>query len=253
MRSPLRIAILECDELVGETKEEYGSLGNLYKRFLEAGAARLEASGVYEQLKFDFSFYDVVYKQEYPDLANIDAVFLSGGRYDSFTPGSNNWISNLVDFIKVLKDDHGQVRIMAVCFGHQIIGRAYGVMSERNDAGWELSVTPVALTETGKQVFGQDSLALHQMHRDILPQYPPSVEKLGHSDRCQVQGIYVKNRVISLQGHPEYTAKFASDLLDRRRGSVLDEKTYQDGKNRVNNPHDGVTVGAAFLKFLLEE
>ena len=91
------------------------------------------------------------------------------------------------------------------------------------------------------------------MHRDVVPRYPPSVEKLGHSDRCDVQGIYVKNRVISLQGHPEYNAKIASEFLDRRRGSVLNDIIYQDGKNRVNNPHDGVTVGAGFLKFLLEE
>jgi GMP synthase-like glutamine amidotransferase len=95
--------------------------------------------------------------------------------------------------------------------------------------------------------------ALHQMHRDIIPLYPPFVEKLGQTDLCNVQGFYVKNRVISLQGHPEYTAKIASEFLDLRRGSVLDETTYQDAKNRVDNPHDGVIVGAGFLRFLLEE
>lgn len=91
------------------------------------------------------------------------------------------------------------------------------------------------------------------MHCDIVPWYPPSVEKLGHTGRCDVQGFYVKNRVISLQGHPEYTDKIACELLDRRRGSVLDETTYLDGKNRVNNPHDGVVVGAGFVRFLIEE
>lgn len=78
--------------------------------------------------------------------------------YDSFTPGLNNWIVKLVDFTKRMLQNQSRVRIMAVCFGHQIVGRAYGVMPERNDSGWEVSVTPVALTERGKQVFGQDSL-----------------------------------------------------------------------------------------------
>ena len=80
MRSPLRIAILKCDELVGEAKEEYGGLGNFYKTFLEAGAAKLAESGLYERPDIDFSYYDVVYDQEYPDVENIDAVFLSGSR-----------------------------------------------------------------------------------------------------------------------------------------------------------------------------
>lgn len=78
--------------------------------------------------------------------------------YDSFTPGVNNWILKLVDFIRTILQDHSRVRIMGICFGHQIIGRAYGVMPERNDSGWEVSVTPVTLTERGKQVFGQESI-----------------------------------------------------------------------------------------------
>ncbi|RDW58851.1 class I glutamine amidotransferase-like protein [Coleophoma cylindrospora] len=253
MRSPLRIAVLSCDEAVGEIKKEYGSCGNFYKRFLEAGVLKLEESGLYERLDLEVSSYDVVDKQEYPDLENIDAVFLSGSRYDSFSPGENNWILKLVDFTKALLEEQSRVRIMAVCFGHQIVGRTLGVMPERSDSGWEVSVTPVALTVRGKQVFGQDSLALHQMHRDVVPRYPPSVEKLGHSERCDVQGIYVKDRVITLQGHPEFNGAIANELLDRRRGSLLDDLTYQDGKNRANKPHDGGAVGAAFLKFLLEE
>lgn len=91
------------------------------------------------------------------------------------------------------------------------------------------------------------------MHHDIVPRYPPNVKKLGHSDLCEVQGLYVKNRVMNLQGHPEYDTKIANETLDRRlASSSLDDATYKDGKNRVNDPHDGLVVTAAFLKFLLE-
>jgi GMP synthase-like glutamine amidotransferase len=86
-----------------------------------------------------------------------DLLWLVEG-YDSFTPGLNNWILKLVDFTKSILQDQSRVRIMAVCFGHQIVGRAFGVLPKRSDAGWEVSVTHVALTERGKQVFGQDSL-----------------------------------------------------------------------------------------------
>ena len=91
------------------------------------------------------------------------------------------------------------------------------------------------------------------MHRDVIPYYPSFVEKLGHSKICEVQGMYVKNRIITLQGHPEYNEKIADILLDRRRGTLMDDTTYQDRKKQANDSHDSLTVRFAFLRFLLEE
>lgn len=51
-----------------------------------------------------------------------------------------------------------RVRLIGVCFGHQIIGRALDVKVDRSDRGWEISVTPVQLTPKGKELFGIDEL-----------------------------------------------------------------------------------------------
>jgi GMP synthase-like glutamine amidotransferase len=67
------------------------------------------------------------------------------------------WILRLVDFTKkVLEQD--RVRIIGVCFGHQIVGRALGLPVGRSDQGWEVSVVPVQLTETGKDIFKSPNL-----------------------------------------------------------------------------------------------
>ena len=91
------------------------------------------------------------------------------------------------------------------------------------------------------------------MHRDVIPALPPNVERLGHSPRCDVQGLYIRNRLISVQGHPEFNGRIVNELLDLRRGTVLDEETYQRGKERANHAHDGVAVAAGFVRFLLAE
>lgn len=46
-----------------------------------------------------------------------------------------------------------RVRLIGVCFGHQIIGRALDVKVGRSNDGWEVAVVPVDLTEKGKQLF----------------------------------------------------------------------------------------------------
>jgi GMP synthase-like glutamine amidotransferase len=67
------------------------------------------------------------------------------------------WINTLVDFTaRILKQN--RIRIIGVCFGHQIVGRAMGVKVGRNDDGWEAAVHDVDLSEKGKQLFGKDKL-----------------------------------------------------------------------------------------------
>ena len=92
------------------------------------------------------------------------------------------------------------------------------------------------------------------MHRDIVYDYPPHVEKLGHTSICDVQGMYVKNKLISVQGHPEFNEDIVSQIAQRRYDQgIFDKAAYDDAMSRVRKHHDGVAVAAAFLKFLLED
>lgn len=57
---------------------------------------------------------------------------------------------------KVLAQD--RVRLIGVCFGHQIIGRAMDVKVDRSEQGWEVAVVPVTLTGKGKELFQLDEM-----------------------------------------------------------------------------------------------
>lgn len=87
---------------------------------------------------------------KYKSLTNI--IALGHTSFDD-TP----WILKLVEFVQqVLAQE--RVRLIGVCFGHQIIGRAMGVKVGRSTAGWEVAVTPVDLSEKGKELFRQSKL-----------------------------------------------------------------------------------------------
>ena len=77
-------------------------------------------------------------------------LFLLPAEHNSFD--NDPWILKLVEFTrKVLAQD--RVRLIGVCFGHQIVGRAMDVKVARSDKGWEVAVVPVTLTEKGKELF----------------------------------------------------------------------------------------------------
>jgi len=78
MKGPLRIAVLECDEPVGRTKEKYGGYGNLFKELLQAGADKVAEKDGVKRPELDVTKFDVVNTEHYPNLDNVDAVLLTG-------------------------------------------------------------------------------------------------------------------------------------------------------------------------------
>ena len=198
----------------------------------------------------------------------------------------------MLDFVKeVLAQD--RVKIVGVCYGHQIVGRALGAQVARSESGaWEVSVCQVIQTEKGKELFGgKDALvsrvewvdgflvvcvcvfysagramiwtdadpvmgfgkqSIFQMHKDLVYHYPQGVEHLGSSGPCKVQGMYIPKRVITVQGHPEFTEEIVAEVLEKRRKQgIFGDDIYKEAMARVGKPHDGVLVAQTFLKFLM--
>lgn len=163
------------------------------------------------------------------------------------------WINRLVAYTKSVLAQT-RVRIIGVCFGHQIVGRALGSIVTRSHLGFEISVCKVDLTETGKSLFdGKDSLHVMQMHRDIVVDYPLGVKPLGSSPMCENQGMYIQRRLITVQAHPEFRHDIMKEIVGvRKEQKLLDESLATDGLRRVMDRHDGYIVAKAFLRFLIE-
>ena len=92
------------------------------------------------------------------------------------------------------------------------------------------------------------------MHRDIVVDFPPGVEQLGSSAKCANQGMYQKNRIITVQGHPEFTRDIVEEILNsRQKMGIFPDGVFDDGMRRLTDHDDGVITAQAFLRFLLEE
>lgn len=73
------------------------------------------------------------------------------------------WILSLTDQIQQALTH--KVPVVGICFGHQILARALGAKVGRGDS-WEISVGNVDLTESGKALFGKDTLVRIPSTRD---------------------------------------------------------------------------------------
>ncbi|KAJ1333179.1 glucosinolate gamma-glutamyl hydrolase [Microdochium nivale] len=265
---PIRLAILETDTPVPGIQAKYKTYGgvfrHLFSRALSLPADPDSSSSLDDPAlsPLRITHHDVVngdFAAAYPDPRDIDAVLITGSKHNSFDP--DPWIEHLVRYTRglLLPVEGGEdeekskvkVKVVGVCFGHQIVGRALGGEVGRNDRGWEISVVPLELNDEGKKVFGRDTLRIHQMHRDAVLTLPPGCTPLASTAACDIQAMYIPGRMISVQGHPEFTEDMVREILQLRKyGGVLADDIFQDGMRRVADEHDGVEIARVFLRFL---
>ncbi|RKU47194.1 hypothetical protein DL546_007905 [Coniochaeta pulveracea] len=225
--SPLRLLIIEADNPTAPSAS--AGYGQIFIDLLAKAATPTPISSL-----FAIQTINVVYPNapSYPEPSSLDAVLISGSKYNAFEDGEGNWIANLAEFTRRCLEQDRTVKVIGVCFGHQIIGRALGVPVTRSPNGWEISVTPMRLTPAGRKIFGdRETLRIHQMHQDVVSGLPAGAEGLAESDSGQI----------------------TREIMDARRAAgIWEQETYEDGLRRVDDEHDGVEIARAFLRFLRE-
>jgi hypothetical protein len=153
-RPPIRLAVLEADTPQPLTKAKYGGYGGVFTALFEAACQALDPPQPLSS-QLAISKHDIVNDlSAYPSLDSINAILITGSKHSAFD--NDEWILKLVDYTQQCLESG--VRVVGVCFGHQILGRALGVKVGRSDKGWEVAVTDVELTEKGKEIFGMERL-----------------------------------------------------------------------------------------------
>lgn len=156
---PVRLAILETDIPIPSIVAKYGGYGGVFEDLFDR-------AGLKQQLHL--SMYDVTHDgASYPDPKDIDAILITGSKASAYEDKA--WINRLVQYTQDLLDGDDVKKVIGVCFGHQIVGRALGAKVAVSPHGWEISVTDVELTEKGKEVFGLETMVSYM---PLLPSPP---------------------------------------------------------------------------------
>ncbi|KAL8736480.1 MAG: hypothetical protein Q9166_000272 [cf. Caloplaca sp. 2 TL-2023] len=265
----VRMLVLETDEQHPDDHQERGSFGDVFdKLFKKAGDQHDPPLGVETIIRFVVEDKGgSVPKVE--ELEDVHAILISGSMYDAH--GDEPWILNLVELIQTLWQKRPDIRFSGVCFGHQILCRALGAKIDSTpDSKWELAHTPIKLTPIGSRLFNNPKGAkihLHQMHQDHVV-YPPSssttnllpeqnnrdIHVWGSSDTTEVQGVYIRKRLFTTQGHLGFDEDMVHRQIEMRieSGSINKEKDREELENAQDTAeweHDGVVVAGAIVRF----
>ncbi len=158
-----------------------------------------------------------------PDPRRFSGVVITGSAASLTAP--EPWMEAGIELIR--EAARIGTPVLGVCFGHQMIGAAYGADVIANPAGWELSTTSVELTPAGQAdpLFSglPSRFDANQSHRDTVSSETVSPRNgiaVLASNRHGVQAIAAGDAIRGVQFHPEFSGEIARAYV-AIRGSEL--------------------------------
>jgi len=88
------------------------------------------------------------------------------------------------------------------------------------------------------------------MHQDQVATLPGHATTIAGSDICPHALIAYGKTAISFQGHPEFTAEYAHDLITLRRGKLFSALQAGKALATLNRPSDSDQVADWIMNFL---
>ncbi|MFI0399379.1 MAG: gamma-glutamyl-gamma-aminobutyrate hydrolase family protein [Thiolinea sp.] len=200
------IGILETGRPPEELQIAYGSYADMFKRLLgEADSS------------FEFKVYAVLDNHLPASPEECEAWLVTGSRHGVYE--NLPWMLKLQDFIRAVWQ--AEVPMIGICFGHQVIAAALGGRVEKSAKGWGVGLQEYTVKQHQDWMGEQQSITFNAMHQDQVVELPANAEVFASSEFCEFAGLVYGGRILTFQGHPEFTTEFEESLLKLRRGTVV--------------------------------
>ncbi len=174
-----------------------------------------------ERLDCRVSVYRVVDGSRVKSLDEFDLLIISGS--PASARQDDEWVLHELDL--VAEADRRGVPVLGVCFGAQLLGRAYwGKDTIRRSAQLAVGWHPIEHQSDDLLFEGvpQRFTTFLYHYEEVVPR--PGMQILAHNDFTQVQAFRVEHKPIwGVQFHPEITPGAGRDLL---RKSHSDYEKY---------------------------
>jgi len=235
----MRIGLLETDVLYDDLIKEYGSYGLMFERYF----SQLDDSAL------EFVYYQVQQGELPLFLDECDAYIITGSKAGVYE--DHDWIAPLSNWVK--EADQAKVKVLGICFGHQLIAHALGGKVEVSSKGWGMGVR--SLFTIPDSPFSQPLpkyLDLIYSHKDQVIALPPGASNFLSDNFCPHAGFTMGRHIVTFQGHPEFNAIYSERLLSRR-AECIGEPTYSRGIASLRQGTDAIFIGRLILDFILPE
>ncbi len=178
-----------------------------------------------------------------PSVHEYDAYLLTG------SPASANddldWIQRLSNL--VLEADQYQKRIVASCFGHQLVAKAFGGEVGRNEQGWAIGNYSLDIT---RQYEWMEPYAartgLYHFNQERVTRLPEKAQSFAQTEEYPDFAYTLGDNILSLQGHPEQPKRAMNNFLDATVEKMTDDE-IEKARSGIDNGEPDSHIWAKWM------
>eukprot|EP01023_Acetabularia_acetabulum_P068754 TRINITY_DN9805_c0_g1_i1.p1 TRINITY_DN9805_c0_g1~~TRINITY_DN9805_c0_g1_i1.p1 ORF type:complete len:252 (+),score=36.69 TRINITY_DN9805_c0_g1_i1:253-1008(+) len=215
---PKKFCVLIAGPVVEELQVKFGHYGDMFEKLLR--------QGIDESWKFYFCMEGDIPSDA--ELSTYDAMIVTGSKHDAHA--DHPWLNILK--ARLAAAYKRKQKILAICFGHQLMAIVLGGKSGRASVGWELGSIAVEInTEFSQTWYGKmlnvvenKSIRITQVHQDQVSDLPPEATVLASSKKTKFEMYSVGDTVLCIQGHPEFEIDFTKQVLELKKGDIFPDQ-----------------------------
>jgi GMP synthase-like glutamine amidotransferase len=194
--------LLECDHVSDDLRHIAGDYRDMFALLFDRHAPKVE-----------LEYFDAQRGELPGSVDACDGYLTTGSRYSAYDDPT--WIEELKNFVRRLED--ADKPFVGICFGHQVLAEALGGRVRRAERGWGIGAHQMKIVQSETWMKPpQNDCALLYSHCDQVERLPEGSVVLATSEHCPVAMFRTGERMLGIQGHPEFTAEYAEALVRGR-------------------------------------
>jgi len=222
----MKIGILLVGRASEDLVDEYGTYAEMLIALINT-----------EEQVFEFKTFNIL-DDEFPkDHLECDGWIVTGSPHGVYE--DHSWIPTVSQLINNVYE--ANLPIFGVCFGHQLIAQALGGHVEKSEKGWGLGLHTYQVNNKPEYMSNlSEEVTLNICHQDQVLRPPQGATVYAKSEFCENAGFYIKDKVLTMQAHPEFLVDFTKALLAARRDVTIPKEFVDPALVGLKNNPDSV-------------